>query len=114
MNKRNKAFKPSSAEKAFIYQQTQDLISNLHSECPISVFLEKNENSSQEEYIVTFMLGVAPSNILARSKGKDFMETCVSAKNEMKKKLSMIAQSMEDSPDRINFIDEIKKSHYLH
>ncbi len=114
MDKKYKLFQPSNAEKAFIYQQTQDLISITNEQCPVSVFLEKNETAPQKEYIVTFVLGVAPSNVLARSKGADFMEACVSAKNEMKKKLSLIAQSMEESPERIKFIDEIKKSHYLH
>ena len=114
MNKKHKLFQPSSAEKAFIYQQTQDLISVINEECPISILLEKNENHPEGEYTVTFVLGVAPSNLLACSKGKSFMETCVSAKNEMKKKLSMIAQSMEESPERINLIDQIKKSYYFH
>ena len=108
MNK--KAFLPSNAEKAFIYQQTQDLVAITAESCPISVHLEKND----QEYIVTFVLGNSPKEILTQSKGSDLMEVCLSAKNEMKKKLSMIASSLGESRERINFIDEIKKPYYFH
>ena len=108
MNK--KEFIPSNAEKAFIYQQTQDLIAITAENCPITVHLEKDE----QEYTVTFVLGNSPKEILTQSKGTDLMEVCLSAKNEMKKKLSIIVHSLEESPERINFIDEIKKSHYFH
>lgn len=109
-------FKPSNAEKAFVYQQTQDLVSAIDPLCPVAVLLEKYSNSSEKKncYAVTFVLGDSQSNVLARSEGKDLMEVCVSAKNQMKKKLHVMAQSMEESPERTKFIDELKKSPYLH
>lgn len=105
-------FQPSNAEKAFVYQQTQDLLSDLNNFGPISVLLEKNENSSM--YIITFALKTFSTPVLARSEGKNLMEVCMSAKNEMKKKLAFLARSMENSPERDKFIEELKKSPYLH
>lgn len=109
-------FKPSNAEKAFVYQQTQDLVSGVNALCPVAVLLEKYSDKSEEEsgYAVTFVLGDSQMNVLARSEGKDLLEVCISAKNQMKKKLHAMAQSMEESPARTKFIDELKRSPYLH
>ncbi len=112
MSKKLTNFQPSNAEKAFVYQQTQDLISDLSDFGPISVLLEKNEYSSH--YTITFTLNTSFMKILARSEGDNLLETCMSAKNEMKKKLARLAQSMEDSPEREQLIEELKKSPYLH
>ena len=109
-------FKPSSAEKAFVYQQTQDLVSAVNALCPVAVLLEKYSDKSDKKnsYVVTFVLGDSHANILARSEGQDLLEVCVSAKNQMKKKLHVMAQSADESPERTKFIDELKKSPYLH
>jgi len=109
-------FKPSNAEKAFVYQQTQDLVSAVNALCPVAVLLEKYSDNSEEEngYAVTFVLGDNQANILARSEGKDLLEVCMSAKNQMKQKLYSMAQSMSESPERTKFIDELKRSPYLH
>ena len=115
MTKKTQLFKPSSAEKAFVYQQTQDLAASLSGAAPVSVLLEKYSSERvQDNYAVTFILGVSPMSVQARSEGSDLMEVCVSAKNEMKKKMSLINQSMKDSPQRIKLIEELKKSPYTH
>ena len=105
-------FQPSNAEKAFVYQQTQDILSDLNNFGPVSVLLEKNENAST--YTITFVLEAVSMKVLARSEGKNLTEVCMTAKNEMKKKLAVLAQSMENSPERDQFIEELKKSPYLH
>ncbi len=109
-------FKPSSAEKAFVYQQTQDLVSVVNTLCPVAVLLEKYSDKSKKEssYAVTFVLGDENMNVLARSEGTDLLDVCISAKNQMKKKLYTMAQSMEESPVRTKLIDELKRSPYLH
>lgn len=109
-------FKPSNAEKAFVYQQTQDLVSAVNALCPVAVLLEKYSDKAEKEsgYAVTFVLGDSQMNVLARSEGKDLLEVCISAKNQMKKKLYTMAQSMAESPERTKFIDELKRSPYLH
>ena len=108
-------FTPSNAEKAFVYQQTQDLVSTANTVCPVAVLLEKYSDPAKENgYVVTFVLGDADRNVLARSEGKDLLEVCISAKNQMKKKLYAMAQSMKESPARTKFIDELKRSPYLH
>ena len=114
--KKSLSFKPSNAEKAFVYQQTQDLVSAVNALCPVAVLLEKYLDQSEEKnnYAVTFVLGDSQANVLARSEGKDLLEVCVSAKNQMKKKLHVMAQAMEESPERTKFIDELKRSPYLH
>ena len=112
MPKKHPIFQPSNAEKAFVYQQTQDLISHLNHFGPISVLLEKDEGSST--YTITFSLEANTLKLLARSEGENLLDVCISAKNEMKKKLALMAHSMEDSPERTAFIDEIKKNPYLH
>jgi len=114
--KKSLFFKPSNAEKAFVYQQTQDLVSAVNALCPVAVLLEKYSDKSKQKsgYAVTFVLGDSQMNVLARSEGKDLLEVCMSAKNQMKKKLYTMAQSMAESPERTKFIDELKRSPYLH
>ena len=112
MAKKHSIFQPSNEEKAFVYQQTQDLVSHLNHVGPVSVLLEKNENSST--YIITFALQANALKLLARSEGENLLDVCISAKNEMKKKLALMSQSMEDSPERTAFIDEIKNNPYIH
>ena len=108
MARKIQLFNPSNAEKAFVYQQTQDLVSSLSNVAPVSVLLEKYANSpSCKSYAVTFILGSLPANIQARSEGDDLMEVCISAKNQMKKKLSMLSQSMKNSPKRNKLIEDI-------
>ena len=115
MTKKAQVFKPSNAEKAFVYQQTQDLVSSLSGIAPVSVLLEKYSSERvQDNYAVTFILGFSSMSIQARSEGSDLMEVCVSAKNEMKKKMSFLNQSVKDSPQRIKRIEELKKSPYTH
>ena len=107
-------FNPSNAEKAFVYQQTQELVSSLKNVGPVSVLLEKYANDpSCKNYAVTFILGSLPVKIQARSEGDDLMEVCMSAKNQIKKKLSMLSQSMERSPQRDKLIEELKKFPYI-
>ena len=113
MSKKPVKFEPSSAEKAFVYQQTQDIISAVNEFCPVSVVLEK-QSKKPANYAVTFVLGLSPMNVLARSEGSNLTEVCISAKNQMKKKLFFIAQSMEESQERTKFIEELKKSPYIH
>ena len=112
MSKKHSIFQPSNAEKAFVYQQTQDLISHLNHPGPVSVLLEKDKDSST--YIITFALQANAVKVSARSKGENLLDVCISAKNEMKKKLALMARSMEDSPERTAFIDTLKKNPYLH
>ena len=111
MNKKS-SFTPSNAEKAFIYQQTEELASSFEELGAISVLLEKQPESSN--YIITFMLNSSIMNILAQSEGKDLSETCISAKNQMKKKLSLLTESLNHSPKREKLIEELKKSPYIH
>ena len=111
MNKKPKVFEPSKEEKAFVYQQTQDLATS-HNLGPISVVLEKKEKSSQ--FVITFTLNTGLIQIFSRREGENLHDTCMSAKNEMKKKLSLFAQSIDDSKDRDKFIDELKKNPYIH
>ena len=109
-------FDPTGAEKAFVYQQTQDLVSFLNSLGPVSVLFEKYSRGKGKKdtgYAITFILGGADLNLKARSQGQDLMEVCISAKNEMKKKMSLITQSIEDSPQRDKLIEELKKFPYI-
>ena len=112
MSKKHPFFQPSNAEKAFVYQQTQDLVSHLNHFGPVSVLLEKDERSST--YIITFALQTNALKVLARSEGENLLDVCISAKNEMKKKLALMTFSMEDSLERTAFIDKLKKNPYLH
>ena len=111
MVKKSKLFEPSNEEKAFVYQQTQDLV-NSHNLGPISVLLEKKESSSQ--FVITFVFNTGLFQIAAQSEGENLHETCISAKNEMKKKLSVLSQSLNDSKERDQFIEELKKNPYIH
>lgn len=114
MAKKLQFFNPSNAEKAFVYQQTQDLASFLSDIGPVSVLLEKySKDASQKSYAVTFVLGFSPIDVQTRSEGDNLMEVCISAKNQMKKKMALLSQSMEDSPKRDKLIEELKKFPYL-
>ena len=113
MSGKMKFFDPTGAEKAFVYQQTQDLVSFLNNLGPVSVLFEKYSKGKGKGYTITFILGGSELNLKARSQGQDLMEVCISAKNEMKKKMSLIAQSIEDSPQRNKLIEELKKFPYI-
>lgn len=113
VSKKLNVFTPSNAEKAFIYQQTQDLSSYIQEVTPIAVLLEKLTDS-EIIYIVTFILGVPPFSITSRSEGQNFSEACISAKNQMKTKLFKITQNLEESKERIQFIEKLKKNVYFH
>lgn len=106
-----KVFEPSNEDRAFVYQQTQDLATS-NNVGPVSVSLSKNENSG--EYVITFMIQTAAVQIFAKSKGENLHEACISAKNEMKKKLFVLTQFSDHSQERDQFIDDLKKNPYIH
>lgn len=115
MDKKKASFIPSSSEKAFVYQQTQDLISYICEPSTISVFLERaTSSSSKHVYSVTFVLNSPSAPIVARSEGESLLEACISSKNQMKERISSLSASTMSSSERSSFIEACKKYPYIH
>jgi hypothetical protein len=92
-------FEPNGEERAFLYQQVQDLESIASQFGSLSVLVEQSYPQDQPEnvtYAVTFV--VAPENMefKVRGEGKNLFETCMVAKNETKAKLSELINQVPD------------------
>jgi len=92
-------FEPNGEERAFLYQQVQDLESVASQFGSLSVLVEQSYPQDQPEnvtYAVTFV--VAPENMefKVRGEGKNLFETCMVAKNETKAKLSELINQVPD------------------
>lgn len=113
-----KLIKPSVTERAFIYQQTQELASCLPIEnIPISVLLEKvkSKTISQHCYGVTFaILSLSSLTLSARCEANTLEEACIGAKNQLKEKLQSLLHMTKNLPNRNEIIDSIKAHPYLH
>ena len=108
-------FTPTGAEKAFIYQQTQDLVSFLNDAGPVSVLIEKHPktHNSPSSYAVTFIFSFDPLSVQAQGQGNTLISACVSAKNQMKKKILNISHHIGNLPQRNKMIEKLKKYTYI-
>lgn len=92
-------FEPSAEERAFLYQQVQDLEPIASQFGSISVLVEQAHPDNDPDdirYTVSFV--VAPENMDFRvsGEGKDLFETCVAAKNESLAQLNKLINQVPD------------------
>ncbi len=92
-------FEPSGEERAFLYQQVQDIEPIAGQFGSISVLVEQSHpttDPSDLTYAVTFV--VAPENMefKIRGEGKNLYETCMLAKNEAILRLNQLINQVPD------------------
>lgn len=92
-------FEPTGEERAFLYQQVQELEQIASQFGSISVLVEQSHPEDQPDdlsYAVTFV--VAPENMefKVRGEGVDLFETCILAKNESLAQLNKLINQVPD------------------
>lgn len=92
-------FEPTGEERAFLYQQVQELEQIASQFGSISVLVEQSypeDNPDDLSYAITFV--VAPENMefKVRGEGVDLFETCMVAKNETLAQLNKLINQVPD------------------
>ena len=92
-------FEPNAEERAFLYQQVQDLEPLASQFGSISVLVEQSHPKDAPKdlsYAVTFVVAPESMEFKIRGEGKNLYETCMAAKNETMNRLSQLINQVPD------------------
>lgn len=114
-SKEFKTFEPQLDERAFLYQQVQELAEQGLEFGGMSVSCEKIDKSEAEpeKYAVNLLLSPGEMNLESRGEGESLIEAAVKAKEAMAKSLELIAGHL-NGQERMAKIQFITEGHQLH
>ena len=82
---KEKTFKPSHGDKAFLYQQAAEL------NTPVMILTEKNTSAEEKLYSVTFVVDPDHINIRVKEEGITLFDACRKAKASAQRQLFQLA-----------------------
>ena len=97
-----KFYNPSAEERAFLFQEAQELEPLMKDLGSLSVMVEERTGrKNQSRFRVTFV--VAPESVAMRVRAEDgnLFEATMAAKAEAKRQLNAIVNSMPQEPSKI-------------
>ncbi len=92
-------FEPSGEERAFLYQQVQDLEPIASQFGSITVLVEQSypeENPDDLTYEVTFVVAPESMEFRVAARGQNLFETCIAAKDETRARLNQLINQVPD------------------
>ena len=92
-------FEPNAEERAFLYQQVQDLEPLASQFGSISILVEQNYPDDDPEdisYAVTFVVAPESMEFKIRGEGRNLFETCMVAKDEANTRLNQLINQVPD------------------
>jgi len=90
---KEKIFKPSHGDKAFLYQQAAEL------NTPVVILTEKSALAGEKTYSVTFLVDPDHTNIRVKEKGSTLFDACRKAKASAQRQLFQLA-NRSSTPDK--------------
>lgn len=92
-------FEPTLEERAFLYQQVQELEPIASQFGSISVLVEQSypqDNPDDLSYAVTFVVAPESMDFRVTGSGKNLFETCIVAKTEAQARLNQLINQVPD------------------
>lgn len=92
-------FEPTLEERAFLYQQVQELEPIASQFGSLSVLVEQSypqEDPEDISYAVTFVVAPESMNFKVTGSGKNLFETCIVAKQETQARLNQLINQVPD------------------
>ena len=105
---KEKSFRPSHGEKAFLYQQAAEL------NAPVVILTGKTALNEKGTYSVTFVVDPDHINIKIKEKGATLFDACMKAKASAKRQLSQLANRSAPDKEREILLELIKHTVRLH
>lgn len=105
---KEKSFRPSHEEKAFLYQQASEL------NAPVVILTGKTSLDEQGTYSVTFVVDPDHMNMKIKEKGATLFDACMKAKASAKKQLSQLVNRSAPDREREILVELIKHTIRLH
>ena len=105
---KEKTFRPSHGEKAFLYQQAAEL------NAPVVILTGKNLRDKNGAYSVTFVVDPVRINMKIKETGQTLFQACMKAKASAKKQLSQLAGLSAPDRERNLVVELIKSNFHIH
>ena len=101
---KEKTFKPSHGDKAFLYQQAAEL------NAPVMILTEKSILAGEKTYSVTFVVDPDHMNVRVREEGATLFEACRKAKASAQRQLFQLANRSAPNQEREILLAFVKHS----
>lgn len=91
-----KIYSPNREERAFLYQEAQELASLMKDLGSLSVMVEEMQNKRRNDisYRVTFVLAPESVGMKVQATDGNFFEAAIAARNEAQRQLNAIVNSL--------------------
>ncbi len=109
-----KIFQPSPEDRAYIYQQIQDLQAFVGPSGQVAVVCEKGEEDSGQVFYAVTLASIQNGAFEVRAKAEDFYEACLKAKESLLKAFEALSQNTDLDQAREVQIRILSQGHLLH
>jgi hypothetical protein len=93
-----KTYNPNAEERAFLYQEAQDLEALLKNLGPVSITVEKSDKElrakKNKNYRVRFTIAPESVGMIVEAVGPNLFDTTIAAKEETQKALNALVNSL--------------------
>ncbi|MCY4512637.1 MAG: hypothetical protein OXB86_02995 [Bdellovibrionales bacterium] len=104
---KEKVFKPSHGDKAFLYQQAAEL------NTPVVILTGKSILEGEKTYSVTFVVDPDHINMKVKEQGATLFDACRKAKDSAKKQLFQLASRSATDKERELLLALVKYSIHI-
>lgn len=92
-----KIYNPSAEERAFLYQEAQDLAPFVRELGSLSIMVEENEahNDDENRYRVTFLVAPESMGIQIQAEEDNLFAATIAAKEEAQRQLNALVNALD-------------------